>query len=215
MKKPKQINYTKIHQKMVKKFMTMFGQWLPGRGKKKKWPNRVVQRNRIRMAMSENMEWFTATTVVDRADGIVDLWYVVLGATLEHGVKFDESYPCPLTAATFDKPCWGKQDLVDSHHVEQVARRLWIVGTTGAEWCKSVLLTTADSIAREMKTLGITNECFHELFKEVHRSNMSKLWLDKDTPYVVKDKAGKVLKPPTYSPPNLQPILEKHGVSCT
>ena len=44
------------------------------------------------------------------------------------------------------------------------------------------------------------------LFDEVHRSNMSKLPED-GIPVVRED--GKVLKPETYSPPNLEPIMER------
>lgn len=74
------------------------------------------------------------------------------------------------------------------------------------------------------------------LFDEVMRSNNSKLWnsedLEKEYPSglpegwtfkiiaehpevegvyaaLVKDKDGKIIKPPSYSPPQLQPIIEK------
>ncbi len=48
---------------------------------------------------------------------------------------------------------------------------------------------------------GIDIEPF---FAEVHRSNMSKLW---DDGIIHKDAFGKVLKPPTYSPANIEGIL--------
>jgi len=44
------------------------------------------------------------------------------------------------------------------------------------------------------------DECFHE----VHRSNMSKLGPDFKP---IKREDGKVLKPDTYSPPNLKAVL--------
>lgn len=40
---------------------------------------------------------------------------------------------------------------------------------------------------------------------EIHRSNMSKVWVDGT---VKKREDGKVLKPPTYSPADLCPIIE-------
>ena len=40
-------------------------------------------------------------------------------------------------------------------------------------------------------------------FDEVHRANMSKV-----SPLVVRDD-GKILKGPNYSPPNLEPIIER------
>lgn len=44
-------------------------------------------------------------------------------------------------------------------------------------------------------------------WKEVMRSNLSKI--DKKTGMVRKREDGKVLKPLTYSPPNLEPFVEK------
>jgi predicted HAD superfamily Cof-like phosphohydrolase len=71
---------------------------------------------------------------------------------------------------------------------------------------------------------GISGEKLDAMFAEVHRSNMSKLWsttdiewnLPQDWPvehvgngsYIVKNSFGKIMKPPTYSPANLTPILE-------
>jgi|ERR1700677_686931 len=43
-----------------------------------------------------------------------------------------------------------------------------------------------------------------KIFDEVHRSNMSKIWPDGT---VRKNEYGKVLKPPTFSPPNLKDLL--------
>lgn len=45
-----------------------------------------------------------------------------------------------------------------------------------------------------------------QLFDEVHRSNMSKL---PESGLVEKREDGKILKPSTYSPPSLEPILER------
>jgi predicted HAD superfamily Cof-like phosphohydrolase len=42
------------------------------------------------------------------------------------------------------------------------------------------------------------------VFNEVHRSNMDKVWDDGTVHY---NEFGKVLKPPTYTPPNLEKIL--------
>lgn len=46
-----------------------------------------------------------------------------------------------------------------------------------------------------------------EVFTEIHRSNMSKLQADGT---VLKRDDGKVLKPKTYSPPDIETILEKY-----
>jgi predicted HAD superfamily Cof-like phosphohydrolase len=49
---------------------------------------------------------------------------------------------------------------------------------------------------------GLTR--FDEIFAEVHRSNMSKLGAD-GKPVIRAD--GKILKGPSYTPPNLGPLL--------
>lgn len=72
---------------------------------------------------------------------------------------------------------------------------------------------------------GIGADTLGKMFSEVHRSNMSKLWRDTEIEsmrdadiasvqmpdgtlrYVVKNKDGKVLKSPSYSPPNLRQFL--------
>ena len=47
-------------------------------------------------------------------------------------------------------------------------------------------------------------------FEEVHRSNMSKL--DPVTKQPIRRKDGKILKPDTYSPPNIKELLFRlHG----
>jgi predicted HAD superfamily Cof-like phosphohydrolase len=45
---------------------------------------------------------------------------------------------------------------------------------------------------------------------EVHRSNMSKVWEDGS---IHKNAYGKVIKPPTYSPANVEGILFPNGES--
>ncbi len=52
-------------------------------------------------------------------------------------------------------------------------------------------------------------EVAEDLFAEVHRSNMTKLGPDGQ---VVYREDGKVLKPPTFEPPDLRRVLRAHGV---
>lgn len=56
-------------------------------------------------------------------------------------------------------------------------------------------------------TCGMDDEDF---FDEIHRSNMTKFVKGRDGELVVtKNHLGKILKPATYEPPNLQPILDR------
>lgn len=54
---------------------------------------------------------------------------------------------------------------------------------------------------------GLDDEDF---FDEVHRSNMTKfVKVNNGELVVTKNHLGKILKPATYEPPNLQPILDR------
>jgi hypothetical protein len=70
---------------------------------------------------------------------------------------------------------------------------------------------------------GFTAHQIESAVYEIHRSNMSKLWsadeIDSipadcrasnvgDGRYIVRRNDGKIIKSPTYSPANLQPIIE-------
>ena len=70
---------------------------------------------------------------------------------------------------------------------------------------------------------GFSGQQVEDAFAEVHRSNMSKLWsADEiecipggcfsshagDGRYIVRRNDGKVIKSPSYSPANLQPIIQ-------
>lgn len=68
-------------------------------------------------------------------------------------------------------------------------------------------LTDIDYINKgNFVTFGMDDSPF---FEEVHRSNMTKLVKDGNGNYTVtKNHLGKILKPATYEPPNLQPILD-------
>lgn len=75
------------------------------------------------------------------------------------------------------------------------------------------IVSIADALADQMYILVGTimahglQDSFEEIFREVHRSNMSKLGED-GKPIYRED--GKVLKGPEYSRPDIKSIIEKH-----
>lgn len=81
------------------------------------------------------------------------------------------------------------------------------------EACKACdLVEVADAITDMLYVLvgtalshGINGDTLTELFGEVHRSNMSKLTGGQ----LIRSDTGKILKPDTYSPPDLWPILAR------
>lgn len=75
------------------------------------------------------------------------------------------------------------------------------------------IVDIADALADQMYILIGTimahglQDVFEDIFKEVHRSNMSKLGED-NRPIYRED--GKVMKGPNYSRPDIKSIIEKH-----
>lgn len=71
----------------------------------------------------------------------------------------------------------------------------------------------ADALADILYVVYFTANVYgldmEELFKEVHRSNMTKVWPDGK---VYKDEYGKVIKPATYSPARLEDIVDNQIV---
>lgn len=66
----------------------------------------------------------------------------------------------------------------------------------------------ADLIYVTLGTVGAfgLSAKFEEVFEAVHQSNMGKIGADGKVHY---NEYGKVIKPPTYQPPNIKQILEK------
>lgn len=61
--------------------------------------------------------------------------------------------------------------------------------------------------------LGISDDCFTELWREVQRSNLSKFVMDPVTGKwtVYKDAEGKITKPPGWTPPDIAGVLKRNG----
>lgn len=64
----------------------------------------------------------------------------------------------------------------------------------------------------QMHLTRLSRDCFDECWLEVRRSNYSKFFEQDGKLVCLRDSNGKVAKPPTYSQPNLSPILLKHKV---
>ena len=77
------------------------------------------------------------------------------------------------------------------------------------------LVGIADGIADVLYVVFGTAAAFgidiQEVFDEVHRSNLSKaVWSEEQQRYIyAKDAGGKTIKPDTYSPADLEPIVQR------
>lgn len=115
---------------------------------------------------------------------------------------FHDHFGLPVHAAPFTAP------------IERMMLRLALIHEEVSELDVAArtndLTGIADGIADCIYVLiGMALEYgipIEEVFNEVHRSNMSKVWANGE---VRRRIDGKILKPPTYSPANIEAILQR------
>lgn len=95
---------------------------------------------------------------------------------------------------------------------EEVIEALIHLDNTYLGMTSSSLLSATQELAKELADLlyviyGTAEELgfqLEDIFAKVHESNMSKVWDDGTVHY---NEFGKVLKPPTYSPPDIKDFV--------
>jgi len=109
----------------------------------------------------------------------------------------------------FGVPFKEQASLIPNH---DFIRRLTLITSEVGELGDAIrtrdLLKIADAIGDLLYvTFGMATEMgidIDAIFTEIHRSNMTKIGPDGS---IHKDVGGKILKPATYSPANLKPLL--------
>lgn len=163
---------------------------------------------RARLIDEEYHEYLAALNRIDKLDAICDLIYVTAGAALVCNVQIQ-----PYTSGQFPiKGLKYKPDI--SYQVKPVMQDLY-----SRFPCHRIQQTWQNLLLQRLDDVGIIEDFkLIPAFDEVHRSNMTKLWKEKpENPsyivtqkgnlWLVKREDGKIIKPPTYSPPNLEAFL--------
>ncbi len=195
-------------QQQVKEWMTAFGQECP---EKPTIPSLAVRKLRAKLELEETLEKLVLglgiTEIVDDYGYVLDL-EELLESLKRPDVLFQSSREPNLV------------EIADGCEDQKVV----VEGTLVA--CG---LVTDKFLSEEDEANGCRERDY--LFDEVMRSNNSKMWTreewkalgDKQADYlfsynidnedakllVVKDPSGKVIKSPSYSPANLQPIIDE------
>jgi predicted HAD superfamily Cof-like phosphohydrolase len=167
---------------------------------------------RARLHAEEFAEWIEAKVPVETLDAICDLAYVHAGTLMQLSVT--------------DQPLLLKSMQHSVPRGVAMLRRPSFCEHTG----ERTLVEAAASVVNYGLSV-LRPGLFEAAFAEVHRSNMAKLWtaaqvaeLDgrkdrsalelqwttrpvKDGLFSVKDGGGKIMKPPTWTPPNLQQFI--------
>jgi predicted HAD superfamily Cof-like phosphohydrolase len=163
---------------------------------------------RTRLIVEELAETYAAlheNNVIEAADGLTDLLYVIYGAAVSYGVKCPDGTEAPLgvVATAFSRDDVLRFGRMALPRLQRVAISLAVVPGD----CGPALVDLAEFIwhfgAR------VCSFPMQALFDEVHRSNMTKT-------FAKNTKGGKYgavkAKGPTYSPPDIKGVLEGSGV---
>lgn len=141
--------------------------------------------------------------LIEMTDALTDLLYVTYGQGLVYGINLDRPYEYVEM-----NPKLLMKEVRDSHlHDIEVALSCLIDShSEDIDKVKYSLNKLLDVTYEAGKVSGINLDA---CFKEVHRSNMSKLGAD-GKPIFRAD--GKVLKGPNFTPPDLTRVLFPNGV---
>jgi hypothetical protein len=174
-------------------------------------PDLKTQQFRFGLVMEEAFEtrrdWGNR---IKRMDGICDMLYVAYGWAVTAG-----AIPAIHECHNFH--------VVDSDFLPLIAQDAAMCASA-----KTPIHLSANvgfligSVFQIGRVAGFTEAQIDACFREVHRSNMSKLWTAQEIEslpagctaaitygdaYIVKREDGKVIKSPSYSPANLEPLL--------
>lgn len=183
---------------------------------------------------SELQEALIANDVVQVADALGDMIYVILGAAISYGcencVSEDMEDYCPREIGA------GLHHLRPSEietRLETFARYFDKLKRCVDNWDEH----KGWMIDSRIKSLvfwciSFSHACgipIREVFDEIHRSNMDKLWDNSDVSHIktgwtvhrvpgieksiVRSENGKIIKPPKWKGPNLSPILHPQFVA--
>jgi predicted HAD superfamily Cof-like phosphohydrolase len=170
------------------------------------FPAQSVRDLRISLIDEELEEYcaaFTANDRVEMADALADLLFVLAGAAVAYGIAPMEPFESPYDEA---EPL---PDLSDRH---DLALRNEFAAYLRAEHDNDLFLIKIAIHCMMIEIFIVARQSsipINAVFAEVCRSNMSKLLPDGS---VLRRADGKILKPGTWSPPDIAAILqrEKH-----
>lgn len=145
--------------------------------------------------------------LVEVADGLADCLVILLGTALEYGVFVDTRaarVQSSITDIDLGGPRWDSaKAAIDALATDLKAFAVFFHGATFRSESAFEMVVY---IGKTAKVQGIP---LNEVFREVMRSNFTKLLPD-GTPLRRED--GKILKGPNYEPPRIEPILREAGL---
>ncbi len=168
-----------------------------------------AKQSRIKLIEEEESEYHAALAAnnkLEMLDGLCDLAYVVAGTMHVMNVQV-----IPYTSHCPNSP------VKITHTVDNVINELNLFMPCAIRLNKytNTLLQLIDDLGAGLAT------SFPDAFRAVHENNMKKLWPKRpedrelivtpsiDGKYLVRNKEGKIIKPPDHVKVNLEPFLIK------
>jgi len=160
---------------------------------------------RLRLIKEEWTETFTALyegDLVETADGLADLIYVLEGT----------SDQLSLSDNTNDCRVYAELMVIAQKNIE-VAMGYYLNSPDAEDAAKTQIRLAIEAYVKILEKIAADHGIpIGLVFKEVHRSNMSKLYPDGKPRYRAD---GKVKKPDSYSPADIGSILENYTAHYT
>lgn len=174
----------------------------------------AVAELRYKLIDEEYKEWQQASPMSnDLLDSLADLLYVTYGSFAHLGIKIDgmaDYTPLPLT---------GRKISIDAYVAMAFA------ALRKRPLCRFTLESHLTKLILSLHQAAAANGYdVDQAFDIVHKSNYTKFWTAEEVKsmgispdltsykpalnkYVVFNQSGKVTKPPSFTPPNLQPVV--------
>jgi len=161
--------------------------------------------------LEELKEAYANEDLVKIADGLGDLLYVTYGAAIACGMSLRPHLSLAPSENYTLIPVPEFTERMDKFHVTfSFLRTIFTHGNTyhiNGSYYRAYLQKTLELLQEVIyNTAAVLHLDLKPIFDEIHRSNMTKLWED-GLPRIRED--GKILKPPTYTPPDLTPLVEQ------
>ncbi len=188
----------------VAEFHRVFGQYIAD---VPAFPDQRIRDLRMRLLQEEYNEFCDAyanNDLVEMADGLADMCYIIAGTCVSYGICPDEPIDYPYEEIIKQVDLFIHKPLNDVLG-EVVAKYEIREAANDLEEVKTQLMLLMSAIFGVALHLGLP---LKTVFAEVHRSNMSKVEED-GLPRYRED--GKLLKGSRYSPPDIRAILYPQG----
>jgi predicted HAD superfamily Cof-like phosphohydrolase len=174
-------------------------------------PSDDLRALRHRILMEEWGEFCDAETVVDVADALADMAYLVCGTAISYGIDppqhdlwLPDPLPVPPGPPRYDLDQWERESVLNSLENALDAYNR----AEGSRLLTRVRASLRIVLGQIWLGATIYRIPLQAVFDEVHASNMTKLGPD-GKPIYRED--GKVMKGPSFRQPDLAAVLRAHG----